>query len=414
MTSSCEKTYLLKGAVQQYAWGKLGSSSAVATLCGNADPEFQIFENQPYAELWMGAHVKAPSLMIENEQSLLEFLEANPDALGTRVKEEFGSLPFLFKVLSIAKSLSIQAHPNKAMAEKLHAERPDIYKDPNHKPEMAIALTRFEALCGFRPIHEIISFLDTVPELEAVVGKPAADRLRSKASNGGDISTALKGCFSNVILCEKSVREENLTNLVNKIQKMRKNGQDISGYHGELLLRVHTHFPADVGCFVIYFLNHILLSPGEAIFLGANVPHAYLYGDCIECMACSDNVVRAGLTPKLVDASTLCEMLEYDPTPAKDRKFRPTELSGPDELLYDPPVKDFAVIRVCVKPENVPYKFAALESASILLVISGQAEIANSQTELKPGFVVFIPANVILELSACSSEVVAYRATCLL
>jgi len=414
MTSSSNKVYLLKGAVQQYAWGKLGSSSAVATLCGNVDPAFQIFEDQPYAELWMGAHVKAPSLIAENDQNLLDFLEANPDALGPKVKGEFGALPFLFKVLSVAKSLSIQAHPNKALAEKLHAERPDIYKDPNHKPEMAIALTQFEALCGFRPIHEIIGFLDAVPELEAVVGKPAADRLRSKASNGGDIGTTLKGCFSNVILCEKSIREENLTNLVDRIQKMRKNGQDISKFHGELLLRVHTHFPADVGCFVIYFLNHILLSPGEAIFLGANVPHAYLYGDCIECMACSDNVVRAGLTPKLVDASTLCEMLEYNPTPAEDRKFRPTELSGPNELMYNPPVKDFAVIRACVKPEHVPYKFSSLESASILLVTSGHAKGADSEIELKPGLVLFIPANATLEISSCDTEVVTYRATCLL
>ena len=414
MSSDAQKIHVLKGAVQQYAWGKLGSSSAVATLCANVDPEFQIFENQPYAELWMGAHVKAPSLLVEREENLLEFLEANPDALGAKVKQEFGSLPFLFKVLSVAKSLSIQAHPNKALAEKLHAERPDIYKDSNHKPEMAIALTQFEALCGFRPIQEIIGFLDAVPELEAVVGKPAADRLRTKASNGGDIGTMLKGCFSNVILCEKSVREENLTNLVNRIHKLRKSGKDISNLHGELLLRVHTHFPADVGCFVIYFLNHILLSPGEAIFLGANVPHAYLFGDCIECMACSDNVVRAGLTPKLVDASTLCEMLEYTPSPAEDRKFQPTELSGPGELLYNPPVKDFAVIRVCITPEEVPYKFSTLESASILLVTSGQAKVADCEIELKPGQVIFIPANIVLEVASCDTEVTAYRSACLL
>ena len=414
MAYETQQVHVLQGAVQQYAWGKLGSSSAVATLCANADSEFQVLENEPYAELWMGAHVKAPSVMIASEQNLLQFLEENPEALGVKVQEKFGCLPFLFKVLSVAKSLSIQAHPNKALAEKLHAERPDIYKDPNHKPEMAIAVTQFEALCGFRPIQEIISFLNTVPELEAVVGKPAADRLRSKANNGEDVSSALKGCFSNVILCEKSTREENLTKLVNKIQKMRKTGQDISGLHGELLLRVHTHFPNDVGCFVIYFLNHILLSPGEAVFLGANVPHAYLYGDCIECMACSDNVVRAGLTPKLVDASTLCEMLEYTPTSADERKFRPKELSGPNELLYNPPVDDFAVIRVSISKDDAPYEYSVLDCASIVLFVSGQAAVKEPKLDLTQGSIVFVPANVAFTLSSIGSDIVAYRAACLL
>ena len=413
MAVNNQNVYLLKGAVQQYAWGKLGSSSKVADLSAKADSEFQIFENQPYAELWMGAHVKAPSLLIGTEYNLLQFLEEHPGMLGTKVKERFGSLPFLFKVLSVAKSLSIQAHPNKALAEKLHAERPDIYKDPNHKPEMAIALTNFEALCGFRPINEIITFLDNLPEFEAVVGKPAADRLRAKASKGGDVGSALKDCFSNVILCEKSTREENLTKLVNKVQKMRKSGEDISSLHGELLLRIHTHFPADAGCFVIYFLNYIQLSPGEAIFLGANVPHAYLYGDCIECMACSDNVVRAGLTPKLVDASTLCEMLEYLPTSAEDRKFQPENLSGPHELLYNPPVDDFAVIRINISSGENSYTFPALESASIILIVEGEPAVKDSNMDLKPGSILFVPANTKFEVSG-DSEFLAYRATSLL
>ena len=60
-------------------------------------------------------------------------------------------------------------------------------------------------------------------------------------------------------------------------------------------------------CLSIVFKNIL----GEAMFLGPNLPHAYLSGDCIECMACSDNVVRAGLTPKLIDVPTLCEMLIY-------------------------------------------------------------------------------------------------------
>lgn len=150
----------LNCGTQNYDWGKKGTESTVANLCKSANKEIEIDENKPYAELWMGTHVNSPSIIKSTSEILSSYIEKNPECLGEAVINEFGNrLPFLFKVLSISKALSIQAHPNKKHAEELHLKYPDIYKDPNHKPELAIALTPFEALCGFRPISEIKDFM---------------------------------------------------------------------------------------------------------------------------------------------------------------------------------------------------------------------------------------------------------------
>nr|CAD7416411.1 unnamed protein product [Timema cristinae] len=150
----------LRCAVQQYAWGKHGLSSKVAQIAKNNDPDFVANELSPYAELWMGTHPNGPSVIKVSGQELGDWVLENTDTLGVKVMAKFGpQLPFLFKVLSVREALSIQAHPSKNHAEELHRLRPDIYKDPNHKPELAIAITPFEALCGFRLAREIAEFL---------------------------------------------------------------------------------------------------------------------------------------------------------------------------------------------------------------------------------------------------------------
>lgn len=131
----------LQAEVKQYKWGQLGSTSLVADLASNGEGQVSVNANEPYAELWMGSHVSGPSVSSKTGEPLNRWLERNPLALGKEVLKEHGSsLPFLFKVLSIQKSLSIQSHPDKALAEQLHATRPNVYKDPNHKPEIALAV----------------------------------------------------------------------------------------------------------------------------------------------------------------------------------------------------------------------------------------------------------------------------------
>ncbi|KAK3744772.1 hypothetical protein QZH41_013311, partial [Actinostola sp. cb2023] len=212
-------------------------------------------------------------------------------------------------------------------------------------------LTVFEGLCGFRPINELEEFLMNVPEFAAVVGDSAS--LLANQGSDEEVRLGLKDCFTALMMrSEESVKNQ-LKGLVSRLTKMKDMGQDISASLGDLVLRLHSQFPQDVGCFCVYFLNHVVLQPGEAMFLGPNLPHAYLSGDCIECMACSDNVVRAGLTPKYKDVQTLCEMLEYKPSTASENIFPSNK--DPDDChvtIYDPPVKDFAVMRVQVKKSS--------------------------------------------------------------
>ena len=404
------KIQLLNGVPQQYAWGKVGLSSMVAKLCDKGDPNFKLAENEPYAELWMGTHIKAPSSLADTNENLRDFVKKNKSVLGSKVVDRFDDLPYLFKVLSVAKALSIQAHPNKKNAEKLHAERPEVYKDPNHKPEMAIALTKFEALCNFRPVEEILNFLKLVPELCAIIGNDSYESFLA-ADSDEKKSVALKLCFSKVIRCEKNKIKNQLSALVDRVSKLE--GEKLIEVEGELLLRLNTQFPGDVGCFVLYFLNHIYLQPGEAMFLRANVPHAYLDGDCIECMACSDNVVRAGFTPKLIDAETLIEMLEYKPSSVEQQLFNPETTQHDHELLYNPPIEDFAVYCVNIPSSVKNYKFSVNESASIVLIIEGKATL-ESGTSIHSGSILFVPSNKVLKFENISEKILAYRATCFL
>nr|XP_039248435.1 mannose-6-phosphate isomerase-like [Styela clava] len=414
-------TFELRCEVQQYAWGKIGSASEVARLSSSAHADFAVAEDEPYAELWMGAHPKAPSQILtpKTSLSLLEYIKKNPEVLGKKVNNVFkGELPFLLKVLSVNKSLSIQAHPNKSHAEKLFAERPDIYKDPNHKPEMAIALTPFEGMCGFRPLKEIQMFLKEVPEFRAVVGESEAENIMKCKPGDEYVAKALKSCFENVMKCNAEVRKKNLSKLISRISVMDQESDSFSKYSGELLLRLNSQFPGDVGCFVVYFLNHIILKPGEAMFLGANEPHAYLDGNCIECMACSDNVVRAGLTPKLIDVPTLCEMLNYQPATPESKIF-PSIQKKDDPYVkeYNPPVDDFAVQYISIPKGISEYTIKAIDSASILLVFEGKGAANKSKPsglDLRPGAVFFISADTDVAISLSKTPFIAFRALCIL
>lgn len=417
----------LKCAVQQYAWGKLGTKSLAAEFAASGRPDdFCINGTDPYAELWMGTHPNGPSLLKGvGAPSLADHIAKKPEMLGAKSREIFGDqLPYLFKVLSVNKALSIQAHPNKKHAEKLHAERPEIYKDPNHKPEMAIALTEFEGLCGFRPLSQIQANLKSVPQLTEAIGIYLVENLLESTKE--NYSSALKAVFKALMECPKETLEKSLTSLKAGIDKKTcQSGTE------RLFQRLWYDYPGDVGCFVIYFLNHLILKPGEAMFLGPNLPHAYLSGDCIECMACSDNVVRAGLTPKLIDVPTLCEMLIYQcPDDDKiDETFKFKEISeSENSVVYDAPVPDFSVAKLVAKMGEPKVKFPPRKSASIILITDCAEDKEESGTYsafskngqeivkksvIKKGLVLFLEFDEIIEMEAGQKEnIVAYQAFC--
>jgi mannose-6-phosphate isomerase len=394
-------------AVQSYEWGKVGGDSEVAQLRSSADADFVVRPDLPYAELWMGTHPNGPSVLVESGEPLKNHIAADPKVLGEKSRDRFGDdLPFLFKVLSVGKALSIQAHPDIELAKKLHAERPDIYKDPNHKPEMAIALTKFEGLCGFRPLPEIQENIRGNEELNAVIGKELCEALCS--SDASNYSDSLKNAFSALMSVKKNDLEKPLNRLKDTIiAKSSKDSLD------ELFLRLFNQYPGDVGCLVIYFVNHVCLEPGQAMFLGPNLIHAYLSGDCIECMACSDNVVRAGLTPKLIDVPTLCSMLEYKCLEGgnQDVIFQCKEETH-NTTLYDPPVPDFAVAKISL---NEKVSLPVRDSASIVLFVRGNGKLSSDGkvVEFKRGTVAFVPAGKATEMTSEGEGVVqAFQAFC--
>ncbi|CAH8289735.1 unnamed protein product [Schistosoma turkestanicum] len=266
--------FRLKCAFQTYDWGKFGEKSEVYKLLSQAQ-ELDIL--RPYAELWMGTHVSGPCFLTDSPSiSLDTYISKNPHCLGSSVSKMFGkSLPFLFKVLSVRKALSIQAHPDKEFAVKLHASRPDVYKDANHKPELAIALTPFEAMIAFRPSEEIGAFAKHIPELHSIIGPNFTNDLLNVSMVDETLTSAsIKAAYSCLMNAEPSV----VSNLVETLKTRLNNGEKINippfkNYRldtdtlGEVFIRLATDYPGDVGCFSLFFFNYVKLNPGEAIFL---------------------------------------------------------------------------------------------------------------------------------------------------
>ncbi|XP_011553500.3 mannose-6-phosphate isomerase [Plutella xylostella] len=399
----------LQCTVQNYEWGKVGRDSMVAKLISSADTNITI-EDKPYAELWIGTHPNGPSLIIERGVLLADYIKDNLDAIGPVVRNKFGvAVPFLLKVLSIRKALSIQAHPNKAHAEELHQQFPEVYRDPNHKPELAIALTPFEALCGFRDVAQIKAFLNKLPELCEILPKAVVDSMLSEIE--GDSSTAaLKQLFASLMTSDKAAIASSLQKLVSRLEHEDDETKAYLQY--SLLNRLHKDFPGDVGCYAPYLLNYLQLKQGEAIFLGPNLPHAYLSGDCIECMSCSDNVVRAGLTPKPLDVPTLLGMLDYGSYSREQLLFMP-KLEDENSCVWRPPVPDFAVVKIKVQSDD-SYNTANRPSPSLIIITAGEGTACDTEPiPCKPGVAIFLKASRQLTLTPAPGKTLeAFQAIC--
>jgi mannose-6-phosphate isomerase len=421
----------LECPAQQYAWGKVGLKSTVAQLvqAGGGTVE----ADKPYAELWMGTHPNGPAEVVLEDGSkrlLNEYLIEHPNLISNDASEQESvkkdGLPYLFKILSVHTALSIQSHPDKSLAEKLHAGRPDVYKDPNHKPEMACAITEFEALAGFLPVAEAIAHVKKTPELEELLSASAESKalLENDAEQGEEVEKAqLKVLFSDLMTCEPELVSE----LVSKLQKRLEAQEDDLVMPDKLALRLSRQYPGDVGVFCAYFMCYRVLQPGQAVFLGANEPHAYLAGDCAEIMACSDNVVRAGLTPKLRDTETLISSLTYRQPSHTGAEFHPGNmLEGKvgegGALVYSPPdpaVTEFQMERIAVK-KTVDLKTA--DFACILLVLQGEGtadstyadgvkKSKQAATPVKRGDIFLVPAGTKVSLTSTGDSLIAFRAS---
>lgn len=397
----------LECAAQSYAWGKIGSSSLVARLKDAQSTDFEIGEDTPYAELWIGTHPNGMSQIVlppadgETEplrKPLVEYVQSNPDmhlgVEGISEPSDDYDLTFLFKVLSIKKVLSIQSHPDKYLAAQLHTARPKDYKDPNHKPEMAVALEdNFQAMSGFRPISDIAANLLDYPELANVVGSAVKDEVIYAVDRGFSESPKLilQKLFNSYMTARDELVQTNLKSLINRLtlKKTESKATELD----ELILKLADQFPGDSGIFAPIIFNYMKLKKGEAFYIGANEPHAYIQGEILECMACSDNVVRAGLTPKMKDVDTLVKMLTYKSTLPDITRGEKLDSNC---TLYVPPVDDFA-IEVIEVPAGQSYLLQDVRSPSVLLTLEGSGYLEQSPNikplEVSFGKAAFMSAN---------------------
>ncbi|MCK7426899.1 mannose-6-phosphate isomerase [Enterobacter chengduensis] len=369
----------LINSVQNYAWG---SKTALTDLYGIANPN-----NLPMAELWMGAHPKSSSKIEDASgqvRSLRDVIDADKAALlGDKVAQRFGELPFLFKVLCADQPLSIQVHPNKQASEIGFAKENAAgipldaaernYKDPNHKPELVFALTPFLAMNAFREFSEIISLLQPVAGAHNAIAhfleNPNAD--------------ALSQLFASLLNMQGEEKSHALAVLKAALDSQH-------GEPWETIRLISEFYPNDSGLFSPLLLNVVKLNPGEAMFLFAETPHAYLQGVALEVMANSDNVLRAGLTPKYIDIPELVANVKFVAKPAAELLTQPIKNGA--ELDFPIPVEDFAFSLHDLSSAETS---VAQESAAILFCVEGEATLhkGDQRLVLKPGESAFVAAN---------------------
>lgn len=369
----------LINSVQNYAWG---SQTALTDLYGIPNPD-----NLPMAELWMGAHPKSSSKIEDasgNVRALRDVIEADKTALlGNAVADRFGELPFLFKVLCADQPLSIQVHPNKKASELGFAKENAAgipldaaernYKDPNHKPELVFALTPFLAMNAFREFSEIVSLLQPVAGAHTAI----AHFLENPDA------ASLSQLFASLLNMQGDEKSHALAILKTALDSQQ-------GEPWQTIRVISEFYPDDSGLFSPLLLNVVKLNPGDAMFLFAETPHAYLQGVALEVMANSDNVLRAGLTPKYIDIPELVANVKFVAKPAADLLTQPVKNGA--ELDFPIPVEDFAFSLHDLSHTEMT---VAQESAAILFCVEGEAVLNKGEQRLvlKPGESAFIAAN---------------------
>ncbi|MET0791801.1 MAG: mannose-6-phosphate isomerase, class I [Polyangiaceae bacterium] len=302
--------FLLENPIQNYAWG---SHSAISALLGHPSPS-----SKPEAELWMGAHPKAPSLVLPSRESLVHWIEREPERLlGAQNQARFGArLPYLLKVLAAETPLSLQAHPTLEQARAgfeaeeaagVALDSPQRnYKDRSAKPELLCALTPFVALCGFREIEATLALFR---ELKAQHVNSLLDILEQRPTEAG-----LSQLFSTLLSLSPERRAELARETLDRCTFLAA----VEGpfqHEFTWAVSIGVLYPGDIGIVSALLLNLVQLAPGEAIYLPAGNLHAYLQGVGVEILANSDNVLRGGLTPKHVDPAELLRVLQFHAGP---------------------------------------------------------------------------------------------------
>lgn len=372
----------LKGSTQKYSWGKVGGASRISAMVPGEAPD------GPLAEYWLGGHPKGCSLVElpgEGWVSLADLARTHPALIGPTRHPQ--ALPFILKVLSVDPSwgLSIQAHPDQELARKLHILDPINYPDASHKPEVGIPLTAVTLLYGFRAPADLRETFQRFPELSQIVPQPSVSAVQA-ARAGSELPAVRRELLSALLQAPHPAVEQVVTSIAQRFV-----GEESIPREIELLERLRKRYGnGDVGLLALFVLNIVTVLPGKAIYIGPNVPHAYLEGDLVECMACSDNVVRAGLTPKFKDVATLLEMLDY--SCEQPPLIEPRQQQG-GFSEFSLPIKEFSL-------SLLPYgsgdaTLSPGNTAEVLLCLGREASVKTEDgvvVELHDGDALLVPA----------------------
>jgi mannose-6-phosphate isomerase len=405
----------LHGVIQHYPWG---GTSFIPELVGQANPEAK-----PLAELWLGAHPAASSLVeIESAQhELTRLIELAPETmLGPQNVASFGrQLPFLLKILDARHMLSIQVHPTRSQAESgferenvqgINLDAPERnYRDPNPKPEIHVALSTFYMLHGFRPLEEIAEQLQRTAELRPLM--PDFGSRLHQASNDPDLrSELLRELYQRAMQSTQPEVDRILKPLVKRLKAEQPTDPGTPEYWA-LQAALQYRRPrggCDRGLFSIYLLNLVCLEPGESTFQDAGTLHAYLRGTTVELMANSDNVLRGGLTSKHIDVPELLSVVRWVEGRPQVSRGEPTPRG---ELRFPCPAKEFE-LRQLTLGSGARLELDAHAGPSCLIVLEGRVSLQSGNSEMcaERGTSAFVPWNVSLSLTGLDSQSTVFRA----
>jgi mannose-6-phosphate isomerase len=404
----------LRGVVQHYDWG---GYRFLPDLLGEENRE-----EEPFAELWIGAHPGAPAiayvggLTITLDRLFAEYPEA---LLGSAAPRFSYRLPYLLKVLDARKMLSIQAHPTKRQAQEGFARENaagiDLkaahrnYKDDNHKPEVHVALTDFWMLHGFRPLEEIAEMLRAVSELAPLM-PDFTERLAQAGDSEKARKTLLRDLYARVMRMPQEQIDSLLSPLLSRLRAEATNDKDRPDFWA---LRAADYFPLpgghlDRGIISIYLLNLVRLRPGQGTYQPAGTLHAYLEGANVELMANSDNVLRGGLTPKYVDTEELMRLLTFESgVPA----ILEGEAVSGAERVYRTPATEFELSRIALLPGQ-PVRREARFGPDTILALEGSvvAQAYDRLHTLQRGDAILAPCGISYVLEAVGGPATLFRA----
>ncbi len=405
VTLTEDSAFQLTGAIQNYSWG---GYNFIPTLIG-IKPK----SNVPYAEYWMGAHEKAPSKILQDDNTIIaldKVIKEQPErTLGYPVARKYGRLPYLFKILDVREILSIQVHPTKSAAEEGFARENELgipldspernYKDDNHKPELQLALSNFWLLHGFRPEDQLHEVLNQIPEFCT---------LRSIFASGG---------YYELYKYIMEMPQDSVNTLLHPLAERilpqynaRALAESSPDYWAARVMQQEQQLVnVDRGIFSIYFFNLVGLKPGQAIFQDAGIPHAALQGQALEIMANSDNVIRGGLTPKHIDIPQLLKLIAFKgitPEIIADRRS-----DNPYETFYASPSPDFRLSRIQLRQGDL-YKHTTF-STEILLLLDGEVMLDTNDKDIliKKGESIIAFAEKSYRIKAIAENALLFRAS---